>query len=64
MKEGEFMDIREELDKIINSIDDLFDRIEGKSNDYKSGAYEIFLDSLKADLGTINEILELREKRK
>lgn len=58
------MDIREELDKIINRIDDVFDRMEGKSNDYKSGAYEVFLEFIKQDLGTINEILELREARK
>lgn len=58
------MDIREELDKIINRIDDVFVRMEGKSNDYKSGAYEVFLDFIKGDLSTISEILALRETRK
>lgn len=58
------MNTREELEKIINRIDDVFDLTEGKSNDYKAGAYETFLECIKGDLAIINKILELRETRK
>lgn len=58
------MNTREELEKIIDRIDDVLERMEGKSGDYKSGAYEVFLEFIKADLSTISEILELRETRK
>lgn len=58
------MNTREELEKIIDRIDDILERMDGKSDAYKSGAYEVFLDFIRGDLSTINEILELRERRK
>lgn len=58
------MNTREELEKIIDRIDDFLERMEDKSDAYKAGACDIFLDFIKGDLSTISEILELRETRK
>ena len=57
------MNTIEEIKKVMNWINDAMERCSGKSNDYKSGAYEATLQIALRDLDTICKLLELREQR-
>lgn len=57
------MNTREELEKIINYIDGVFERVNDKDYSYQAGAYQAALEGVKRDLQLINEILELRKER-
>ena len=56
------MNTIEEIKKVMNWINDAMERCSGKSNDYKSGAYEATLNIALRDLDTICKLLELREQ--
>lgn len=57
------MNTREELEKIINYINGVFERTKGKENAYQAGAYEVALEGVQRDLKLISEILQLHEER-
>lgn len=57
------MNIREEIQKVINWINESMESCSDKNNDYKSGAFESTLRIAARDLDTICKILELREQR-
>ena len=57
------MNTREELEKIINYINGVFERTKDKENAYQAGAYEVALEGVQRDLKLISEILQLHEER-
>lgn len=59
----EIMNTREELAKIANYISGVLQRYQDKDFAFQSGAYQAALEGVKRDLDSINEILELQEKR-
>lgn len=57
------MNTREELEKIINYINGVFERMKDKEYSYQAGAYEVALEGVQRDLKLISEILQLQEER-